>query len=257
MDQIKWYQALPVFVQVGNFDKLEVKDAIYVSIEDAEQGKLVGVIEQACQKLNERLQAAFTKFDKKQNGKIQIEKVGNVLANAGLQISESELESGSDSLDINGDGKVIYEELRKWWFSGHRARGGLVGNLLRSKVKTVRYVRSVQSKVNQLVEKMKQQEQQPTNYSTCDVTFNLNEPKNIKTKVEAALSFYSERSEAVFQSILKLHPKFKPNQFERSHHIICFHFTQPTTRILADELKPLVNDLSKRFDIPVSLYCDD
>jgi hypothetical protein len=54
-----------------------------------------------------------------------------------------------------------------------------------------------------------------------------------------------------------LHPKFKPNQFERSHHIICFHFTQPTTRILAEELKPLVNDLSKRFDIPVSLYCDD
>ena len=71
------------------------------------------------------------------------------------------------------------------------------------------------------------------------------------------MSFYSERSESVFTEILKLHPKFKPKYFERSHHIFCFKFPQPQFQeIPAEDLKPIANELSKRFDIPVSIYCD-
>jgi len=64
----------------------------------------------------------------------------------------------------------------------------------------------------------------------------------VKTKIEATISFYSEKSETVFADILKLHPKFKPKYFERSHHIFCFKFPQPTSQeILVDELKPIAN----------------
>jgi len=39
-------------------------------------------------------------------------------------VNEEALLSAMDSLDINGDGRFLYEALRKWWFAGHRARSG-------------------------------------------------------------------------------------------------------------------------------------
>lgn len=41
-----------------------------------------------------------------------------------------ELQSGVDTLDINGDGRLPYDEMRRWWFSGHRSRGGMVGFII-------------------------------------------------------------------------------------------------------------------------------
>ena len=64
------------------------------------------------------------KYDKKQNGKVAVEKLRLILQDAALQISEESLLAGIDSLDINSDGRFIYEEMRKWWFSGHRVRSG-------------------------------------------------------------------------------------------------------------------------------------
>jgi len=53
---------------------------------------------------------------------VGVEKVRHILKDAGLAVSEEALLAGIDSLDINSDGRFIYEEMRKWWFSGHRVR---------------------------------------------------------------------------------------------------------------------------------------
>ena len=112
--------------------------------------------------------------------------------------------------------------MRRWWFSGHRVRGGQIGKLLTRKSNAVRYVRGLQPQVNEIMGQINIEDARK--YSTSNVTFSLNQVKEIKTKIEATASFYSEKSEAVFAEILKLHPKFKPKFFERSHHIFCFKF---------------------------------
>jgi len=53
-----------------------------------------------------------------------VEKVKLILQDAGLTIDEESLQAGIDRLDINSDGRFLYEEMRRWWFSGHRVRIG-------------------------------------------------------------------------------------------------------------------------------------
>jgi hypothetical protein len=85
----------------------------------------------------------------------------------------------------------------------------------------------------------------------------LNEPPAYKTQVKFNFSAYSTRSEGVFNDILKMHPKFKPKHFERSHHIFCIKLEQnKKNKVTVDELKLLADFICDRMDIPVSVQAD-
>ena len=77
---------MPIFFQIGTFDKFEKESAIKISIEEAESGSLPQTIVKYCQQLNHKLFTAFTKYDKKQNGKVNIEKLEKIISDAGLTI---------------------------------------------------------------------------------------------------------------------------------------------------------------------------
>lgn len=70
----------------------------------------------------------------------------------------------------------------------------------------------------------------------------------------AKLSAYSIESEEVFNKVLKLHPKFTPKYFDRSHHIFSIKLDQnKKNKVTFEELKVLANFISLRLDIPVSV----
>lgn len=94
-------------------------------------------------------------------------------------------------------------------------------------------------------------------YSTTDLKLTVNEPKELRTKIMARVSAYSKRSEEVFNEILKLHPKFRPKYFERSHHIFCIKLEQnKKNKVTFDEIKVFSNFISQKLDIPVSVQAD-
>ena len=64
----------------------------------------------------------WTDVDLTPKGVEQARHAGTLLKDAGFAVSEEALLAGIDSLEINSDGRFIYEEMRKWWFSGHRVR---------------------------------------------------------------------------------------------------------------------------------------
>ena len=85
----------------------------------------------------------------------------------------------------------------------------------------------------------------PVVYSTTDLKVTVNEPKELKSKIQAKISAYSKRSEDVFNEILKLHPKFRPKYFERSHHICCIKLEQnKKNKVTFDEIKVFANFIS-------------
>lgn len=97
----------------------------------------------------------------------------------------------------------------------------------------------------------------PVVYSTTDLKLTINEPKELKSKIQARVSAYSKRSEDVFNEILKLHPKFRPKYFERSHHMFCIKLEQnKKNKVTFDEVKVFANFISKKLDIPVSVQAD-
>lgn len=97
----------------------------------------------------------------------------------------------------------------------------------------------------------------PVVYSTTDLKMTINEPKELKSKIQLKLSAYSKRSEDVFNEILKMHPKFRPKYFDRSHHILCFKMEQnKKNKVSLDEIKVFANFISKKCDIPVSVQVD-
>jgi hypothetical protein len=62
---------------VGIFDKSS--PSVLISLEDAEEGWLVKTIHERCYQLHDRLWTAFIRYDKKQNGKVSVEKVRLIL----------------------------------------------------------------------------------------------------------------------------------------------------------------------------------
>lgn len=61
----------------------------------------------------------------------------------------------------------------------------------------------------------------------------------------------------MFNEILKLHPKFRPKYFDRSHHIFCIKLDQnKNNKVSFDDIKHIADFVSKKLDIPVSVQAD-
>ena len=80
----------------------------------------------------------------------------------------------------------------------------------------------------------------------------------MKTQISSKLEFYSAESEATFNKILKFHPKFTPKKKNKSLHIWCVvSEIKAGTSITIDDLRPFADTLSKKLDMPFSVYLDD
>lgn len=103
-------------------------------------------------------------------------------------------------------------------------------------------------------------EKSPVEYaeSSCSIGFNKIAPEDVKTKLDLSASFYSTESAAMFEDILKMHPKLRPNQIEKSHHIWAINSKIPPTAnpVTIEELKPLADFVGQTLDIPCSIYAD-
>jgi len=81
--------------------------------------------------------------------------------------------------------------MRRWWFSGHRSRGGMAGFIIKHKAVTTRYLRQLQPQIKNILAKMIESQEVPR-YLTTNLSASLNELKEVKTKLDLNMSFYSE-----------------------------------------------------------------
>ena len=61
-------------------------------------------------------------------------------------------------MDINCDGRILYEQLRAWVFSGNSIRTGLVGSVIESKTTFIRKAREIQPVVNKILNTMQKEQ---------------------------------------------------------------------------------------------------
>lgn len=80
-EQIEWYKKLPVFMLVG--EPVSDKTVHVVPPAKANAGELRKIIVESCRELNDKLKNSFNAYDKKQNGKIKLSSIGEVLKDAG------------------------------------------------------------------------------------------------------------------------------------------------------------------------------
>ena len=175
-------------------------------------GELRQIIIESCCALNDRLKSAFNAFDKKQNGKVKLSAIGEVLKEAGQTITEEEASIARFSLDLNGDGRIYYEDFRRWWFNGHRGRSGMVGQVIKVKSQLIQWAKSIQPNLKQILGEL-QASGGPIEYaeSSCSVGFNKIKPEEVKCQVDLHASLFSKESEAEFEDLLKMHPKLRPH----------------------------------------------
>jgi Ca2+-binding EF-hand superfamily protein len=69
--------------------------------------------------------------------------LGPFLVEAGIQLTDAELKTACEQLDINGDGRILYENLRSWVYSGHRMRRGWIGDFIKRKGEVIRKAKEV------------------------------------------------------------------------------------------------------------------
>ena len=132
----------------------------------------------------------------------------------------------------------------------------MIGALINFKAWYIKKSRELQGQVTQILETMQNEQIQPV-YSTSEMKLTINNPADIHSRISIKLSAYCLRSEKVFNEILKLHPKFRPKYFERSHHIFCIKLDQnKNNKVSFDEIKVIANFVSKKLDIPVSVQAD-
>lgn len=61
------------------------------------------------------IEAAFAKYDRDGSGDIDSSEIALMLSDLGVQVTEERIRQAIDTLDINGDGKISFEEFGKWW----------------------------------------------------------------------------------------------------------------------------------------------
>lgn len=153
------YKRIPIFIQVGQFtDQTVSPTAVIMEAKDAQDGNLVNQIISSCFELHENLYLSFNKYDTKRHGKIALKNLAPVLHEAGVNLSDEYIKKGSKQLDINCDGRILYEQLRSWIFSGHTLRTGMVGSIIDHKATFMRKAREIQPVVNKILNTMQQEQ---------------------------------------------------------------------------------------------------
>lgn len=89
----------------------------------------------ASAELEQQILTIFTNFDKDKSGTIELSELKMVAKELGEEIPEDELQTIMGKLDINGDGKISFEEFKFWWMEG---RKGKLGDLVYLKAKALK-----------------------------------------------------------------------------------------------------------------------
>ena len=79
-----------------------------MTVDDALKGKLLETIDVRYNELDNKLRNSFNLFDKKNNGKISLKNLPNVVKHAGLTLCEEDFKKAVVDLDVNGDGRIFY-----------------------------------------------------------------------------------------------------------------------------------------------------
>ena len=76
------------------------------------------------------MRPAFDKFDADGSGAIDLNELKGLLKILGTEVTDQRAAVFMKQLDVNGDGKIDYEEFRDWYLSGFKTQKGNIMNAM-------------------------------------------------------------------------------------------------------------------------------
>ncbi len=137
------------------------------------------------------MQKVFAEFDKDKSGFIDMNELNLVAKELGRPMDADELEECLKDLDMNKDGKISYDEFKKWWLSGRQGLSPFMRRLLGFKLKTVKFFGNIQSTLQEVIEESKTEQAEINNNH---LSLNINKVQNAGTTINAKLMLLSHEA---------------------------------------------------------------
>ena len=143
-------------------------------------------------KANGDVRKAFDKFDKDLSGAIDKEELGELSKELGFELSEEQLTSALEDLDLNGNGVIDFDEFSRWYFTGMKPYNGLTKSMLKIE-------HGSKTLFNTLADKMKESIGGDLKTRSHSIKLGFNAPETIGTHIEFSVhpvgSYYNQVAE--------------------------------------------------------------
>ena len=124
-----------------------------------------------------KVKEAFNKFDKDGSGAIDRDELAQVSAELGQPLSEEQLETALEDLDLNKDGVIDFGEFRRWYYSGMKSYSNRKRALFKAIGGFGQFSKAAANPA--ILEFVKENPQTVTQ----SVSFGFNPPENAQTKI--------------------------------------------------------------------------
>ena len=201
-DEIERYKDAPIKAFVGSVAYEGAGDYHAVAFTHGQGEALLNHLNTQNAQLEEVIRKAFTLFDKDNSGSIEINELQEVSKELGRPMDQAELEECIQDLDQNKDGKISYDEFRKWWLSGRQGLSPWMRRLLAFKIKTNKFFGTIQGTLGEVINDATQGQ---IDIATNSLSINLNTVEHAGTTVSAKVLLLSNEVKQLFVSLKALH----------------------------------------------------
>ena len=114
----------------------------------------------------------------------------------------AESEECLQDLDQNKDGKISFDEFRKWWLSGRQGLSPWMRRLLGFKIKTNKFFGTIQGTLGEVI---KDSSADLIDIATNSLSVNLNKVEHAGTTINAKVLILSKEVKQEFTRLKALH----------------------------------------------------
>lgn len=153
--------------------------------------------------LEQIVRTAFQSFDKDCSGFIDKSELKEVARELGKELDEVEIQECLLDLDSNKDGKISYDEFKRWWLSGRQNQSPWMRNMLAYKLTNTKLLETFQNSFGEVIRSSTSFEDKEM--VTDSFTVNINRPEHVGTHIHAKLHLLSKEVRAHYQRLKVLH----------------------------------------------------
>jgi hypothetical protein len=209
-DEVERYKDAPNKAFIGSVAYDRAGDYHAAAFTHDQAAELLNHLQTQNAQLEEVIRKAFTLFDKDNSGSIEINELQEVSKELGRAMDQAELEECLQDLDQNKDGKISYDEFRKWWLSGRQGLSPWMRRLLAFKIKTNKFFGTIQGTLGEVIGDATQGQ---IDIATNTLSVNLNTVEHAGTTISAKVLILSNEVKQLFVGLKALH-SFQENEGE-------------------------------------------
>lgn len=164
-------------------------------------------------------------------------------------MDQAELEECLQDLDQNKDGKISYEEFRKWWLSGRQGLSPWMRRLLGFKIRTNKFFGTIQGTLGEVLTEATKDN---IDIATNTLSVNLNKVEHAGTTFNVKALLLSNEVKHQFVSLKALHSF----QEEEGENPILINITIEIKDGRVQEARDKFAEMLGMFPLPISVVSE-